>query len=81
MLRDTPTLRGRAATVCLLAGLGLLSSCAQPDRGNCLQSQTVTEYHPTEVFMGGGSGYTHEYLPHQEQECSRWEYPDGRPKS
>ena len=57
----------------------LLSSCAQPDRGRCLASHLEKHYHPTDVFLGGIAGYTHEYFPSDDPVCDQWEYPDGRP--
>lgn len=67
---------GCAALPLLL--VALLASCAQPDRGACLESHLETHYHPTEVFLGGFAGYTHEYIRSEDPECDRWEYPDGR---
>ena len=73
--------RLRRAGLAVLAVAALLSSCAHPDRGRCLESHLETHYHPTAVFLGGFGGYTHEYIPSEDPECDRWEYPDGRPKS
>jgi len=67
------------AHLTLLAMAALLSSCAEPDRGRCLESHLVRHYHPTEVFLGGFAGYTHEVVPSDDPECDRWEYPNGRP--
>ena len=64
-----------------LAAAALVSSCAQPDRGRCLESHLETHYHPTDVFLGGFAGYTHDYIRSEDPECDRWEYPDGRPRS
>jgi hypothetical protein len=76
MLPDTPTRRSfyrhAAAALCLaLPALAFLSSCAAPQQEACLESHTVTRYHPTEVFLGGGAGYTHEYVASAETECLR----------
>jgi hypothetical protein len=65
----------------LIATAALLSSCAQPDRGRCLESHLEKHYHPTDVYIGGPAGYTHEYIPSDDPVCDRWEYPDGRPSS
>jgi hypothetical protein len=73
--------RGECARLTVLAVAVLLSSCAHPDRGRCLESHLETHYHPTDVFLGGIAGYTHEYIPSEDPECDRWEYPDGRPAS
>lgn len=69
---------GCARLPLLLAAMALLASCAQPDRGACLESHLETQYHPTEVFLGGFGGYTHEYIRSEDPECDRWEYPEGR---
>jgi hypothetical protein len=58
-----------------------VAACAAPDRGQCLESRTVKNYVPLEVFTGGTAGYSHEYFPYDEQKCVRWEYPDGKPPS
>lgn len=69
---------GKSASFAVLIGIAsILASCAERDRGRCLESQVTTEYRPTEVFLGG-AGYTHEYVASQEPVCSRWEYPEGR---
>lgn len=68
----------RSSTIAM-AIAALLSSCAQPDRGRCLESHLEKHYHPTEVYLGGFGGYTHEYIPSDDPVCDRWEYPDGRP--
>jgi hypothetical protein len=65
----------------VVAVAALLASCAQPDRGRCLESHVETHYHPTEVFLGGSAGYTHEYVRSEDEECDRWEYPNGRPRT
>ena len=69
------------ASLTVLATAALLASCAQPDRGRCLASHLEKHYHPTDVYIGGSAGYTHEYIPSDDPVCDRWEYPDGRPKS
>jgi hypothetical protein len=58
-----------------------VAACAAPDRGQCLESHTVKNWLPVEVFSGGRAGYFHEYVPTENQECVRWEYPDGKPPS
>ena len=63
----------------LLAVPIVFSSCARPDRGRCLESHLEKHYHPTDVYIGGSAGYTHEYIPSDDPVCDRWEYPDGRP--
>jgi hypothetical protein len=65
----------------LLGVMLLLAGCTPADRGRCLETGIVTHYHPVEVFVGGSAGYTHDYEPSEDTECTRWEYPDGRPKS
>ena len=65
----------------MLAATALLSACAAPDRGRCLETGIVTHYRPVEAYIGGGAGYTHDYVPSQDTECTRWEYPDGKPAS
>jgi hypothetical protein len=60
---------------------GCVAACAAPDRGQCLESRTVTNYVPLEVFTGGPNAYSHEYFPYDEQKCVRWEYPEGKPPS
>jgi len=67
-----------AGLVMALATAALLAACAKPDRGRCLESHLETQYHPTDVFLGGFSGYTHEYIKSEDPECDRWEYPNGR---
>ena len=42
-------------------------------------SHLEKHYHPTDVFLGGIAGYTHEYFPSDDPVCDQWEYPDGRP--
>lgn len=74
MLPDTTIRRSvyrySTAALCLaLPALAFLSSCAAPREEACLQSHTVTRYHPAEVFLGGGAGYTHEYVASEENEC------------
>ena len=78
--RDGPSRPGRPVIVGL-AVAALLSSCAQPDRGRCLASHLEKHYQPTDVFLGGFAGYTHEYIPSDDPVCDRWEYPNGRPAS
>jgi hypothetical protein len=60
---------------------GCVAACTAPDRGQCFESRTVTNYVPLEVFTGGPMGYSHEYFPYDEQKCVSWEYPEGKPPS
>jgi len=48
-----------------------------PNRATLME----THYHPTDVFLGGFAGYTHDYIRSEDPECDRWEYPDGRSRS
>jgi hypothetical protein len=73
--------RAKCASLTVLLAAALLSSCAGPDRGRCLDSHIERHYHPTDVFIGGFAGYTHEYIPSDDPVCDRWEYPNGRPGS
>jgi hypothetical protein len=59
----------------LAASTAGLASCAAPNHGQCMESHLEKQYHPTEVFLGGGAGYTHEVVESDEPVCTRWETP------
>jgi hypothetical protein len=54
------------------AGMAL---CAAPTPGQCLKGHLETQYRPAGVFLGGGAGYAHEYVPSDESVYTRWKTP------